>query len=542
MSAIGDYVHFFKKDYAKFGIMKKWGEGVNLLSAVQDYNQDRLFKSGYTLNRSKNSQVLKDFQDFLNNDKKKVLKEKNIDEKELAQRVIETFSKSTAETLERIDISAFDLNTVSLQGIKISDAAIGKIATNRGNKLTEDRARNWVKKILLAGKALETLAADTVVNGTQENIKTLLKIYQDLLRQGIVDVQDGIKEKVKDSQIYSKLLNDAIVNSGSNVSIGELRNLFNELVQVYFKAPPLNDIEGKLWEHYLAAVIKGAVATGQTGILECVHLALPEQIIDEALLKTMANSNTKEVQVFNSDGISVISRQNLHTRKTDVTAQWVLDGAGGKLAEELNISAKNISSRVGKGNSSIARLSLTSNQPMSVMLGGLEEGFVTHYLNLVTSSSGGGGLGKNIKDDNGNTLDSISKEAVIRMKFALLQQAMTGGMYVDGEDRADVFVINDKRTGRVTVLDMAQMLNKMIEKGFLSKGSIISSPLLSSATVRDSTSGKNLLNLHFKQDWAGDKKSKADASLSGANARIRSLTAALHSVKIEAALNNVTLN
>lgn len=128
--------------------------------------------------------------------------------------------------------------------------------------------------------------------------------------------------------------------------------------------------------------------------------------------------------------------------------------------------------------------------------------FVNHFLNIFATHGQ--------KGSNKASLTAFRNRMLEEVKLILFYKALTGDTY--GRKAANVFILNDNRTGRVKVYSIPDLIDKVAQKP-------IKGIQLNGKTFTASTSLKN--------NWHRDS----------AQARIGTLLAEAHSKKVKVSIN-----
>ena len=487
MSAIGDYIHLRQSNYIKYGTNRNTPSSTYLEERSRILSN--LFKEGYEIKQSQQYKFYQQLEDYLNS--LRDLKSSQEGQKYagqagqyIAKSWNQYFTQDTSLNFNNFTVEQLDKKCEkSLKKIELSEKGLFPRKASLINMVNElNELNNMIGKT-------KDLDAEQELNKFFHSYK---KIYSFL------------KKEQKNNKAFKQITYSDLSEKAGQDLIQMVKDA-NKIIEKYFSTPPKALIEGDFFEAFLAAALSGGQILGQDYIQETHNLVFskdPNINIDiENIEKTL---DTKVFTANTGKSSLKIQRDIKHRRKVDIIANWGL--------EKINISAKNISSNM----SGFTRLSFVSGSPMDIMLGGISEEFINHYLNLKATG--------NPEGENKIASQTINFD----MKLALIRQAISGAEYTSRKDIADTLIINDKATGKIKVLSVNQMIQRMFPTkigGELQKAS----PIVNNASVQ--ANGKSISNLKFKNIFK-------EGSV---NQRINYILQQLHDAKISVALN-VNLN
>lgn len=483
MSAIGDYIHLRQDNYIQYGTSKRQPMGTYLARRSSIVNN--LFKN--KIHTSKKNNFYKSLEDYLNAMAKENVKNNyvSIAEQKVGEKWKKYLEGGTLTFGENFTIKDLENKT----NLKIS-----KISLNRGNVISEEKTlKDIVKKIEMIEKAMQKGILGNEAD-TDEALQALEGTYKNLISR--------MKKMVSGKLPWQEISNIHPTDLKSDkVTLAGLRTTVNTIIEKYFSSPPSVLIEGDLFEIFLEQVLSESKILGDQMIEDVHSLVLNENFEPNAELIKDLNLE-KSLSIVKDSKCSVtLKRDRSHRSKVDIIAKWK--------GEDVKISAKNVSTSIWGGH----HISLVSGSPMDIMLGGVNEDFINHYLNLFAERKG-----------DKSKLSEEQSAVFYDMKLVLVRQAMSGAMYDSSQDVADTFIINDKTSGRIRVFSISQLMDKLFPSPTGIDGNLHQSLVIQKASVN--YNGNNLREISFQNAFQEQ----------GISARINSILQQLHSAKISVAI------
>lgn len=404
MSAIGDYIHYTSRGYLKHGItpsgtFKDWQSQKQDIFNKLKVNQ----KSSLTLEEQKDlEEVLNSF--LGNEDQEQIADIHN----EIQNRMVELFG----ESLQDINWETGDI-TMS----KNKNAVIGKV-----------KSTNHLDTIIRKLDKLETIIRQESTKGPlPRGLKTRIKELQSYYRNLAREFERAKKENGLDAS--------KAVMAREAKTLKEKRRYINELIKEYAAYPAVNLQKGTFFENLITYAPYVAQSQAEAAI---------GSVIGDVVEDVSFNSSNFASQFLTEQITSeVLEKTTVSQGKIDVMIQW-----NGK---DIGISAKNVNMN------NFHYIHVLSGSSLLYMLQDIDADFVNHFLNLYAQHG---------KNRDGSSLASYDlqlnarKSAILQeVKLILLYKAMTGD--TNGRSSANLFVVNDAATGKVRVIDMYTLLEKV---------------------------------------------------------------------------------
>lgn len=484
MNAIGDYIHLRQDNYIKYGTSRHQSMGTYLEKRSTIVNN--LFKNKI---KTKQGDFYKSLEQYLNVMAKENLKNSYVSIAE--QKVV----KKWKEYLTGEGALSFGENFTVKDLENKTNLKIRKISLNRGNVISEEKTlKDIVKKI----EIIEKVAQEETELGKAISADKALQALEGTYKNLISRMKKMVSGKLPWQEISNLHPTDL---KSDKVTLAGLRTTVNTILEKYFSSPPSVLIEGDLFEIFLEQALSEGKILGDQMIEDVHSLILNKNFTPNADLAANLSSEKALSIVKDSKCSITLKRDRSHRSKVDIVAKWK--------GEDIKISAKNVATSTWGGH----HISLVSGSPMDIMLGGVNEDFINHYLNLFAERKGDK---KNLSEE--------QSAVFYDMKLVLVRQAMSGAVYENSQDVADTFIINDKTSGRIRVFSVSQLMDKLFPSPTGIDGSLRQSPIIEKASVN--YNGNNLREMSFQNAFQEQ----------GVNARINSILQQLHAAKISVAI------
>lgn len=411
MSAIGNYVHYKWSNYVLSGTKrtipgkenedKNVFEGWQSQKAIIKRKAKALAKKAY----SKDDQGRKDLEDTLNSmmvDHDKASGRV----KEIQNRVTQTLNEKFGESLQKID---YETGNVSMKGDRSS--VIGKVKSANIEELIKRTEKLEQILVQQAGKA-------PVPDSVFKTINMLKTCYQDISKS-ILEAQqtNGIQHKQQMKTV--------------NADLRFLREMVNELISEYAAFPTVNLQKGTYFEELIKYAPYAMDGAAEDAIGEAIGTTGREAAV-------YTRDNFSKFVTTKEDFGGIIATTHTTQGKVDVEITWQ--------GKPLAISAKNVSL-------DSYYIHILDGSPLLYMLQDVDSEYVNHFLNIFASHKG--------HSSKSATVASYRTAMLQDIKLILMYKAITGD--VAGRKTANLFIVNDNRTGSVKVYAIDDLIDK-IEK------------------------------------------------------------------------------
>lgn len=405
MGSIGDYIHATKAGYFRHGITKD-GKFSAYISQRQNIHDKAVANAKTSLSYKEQRDLEKAISKLIRPDPVKNSKVQKIQE-EVARKLEERFK----ETLGDIDWTTLDV---------VSNKPSGNIVGKASSSIDVDDMLNRMERL---DEVLLNLAAEgeVGVSKVRETLKKLKKKYEEAIKK----VLEAKKERG---------LEATLTTWDASHGLAEYKQQLNELIQEYAAAPPISLQKGDLFENLLiyAPVVASNLAYKELGKVvgedkENVSLHL-ENFDGAYVTKTFTDKCFEKTKV--SQG------------KVDVELVWE--------GKNVKISAKN----VNLGNQYVQ---LLSNSSLLYLLQDENSDFVNHALNILAAHSNKGS--NKVSGEGGMAL--LRGSMIEELRLIILYKALTGD--VNNRTAANLFVVNDNKTGTVKVHNVLNIIDKASE-------------------------------------------------------------------------------
>lgn len=455
MAGIGQYIHYTARGYINHGVTQK--------GAFQAYKSQKatiLQKVRANARTSLNSQEQKDLESVL----EAMIKQTDNSNPYItrAQKVVEDkMQKLFGEALGDIYWGTGDITMSSTA----QNYAVGSTKASALNIDAIVRKMDALEQSL----AKQIQAGDTSLAAVKKQVNELKQRYKTTAQQIVQEAQK---------------LNIPITKAESQW-LGGFRKELNNLIKEYAAYPAIALQKGTFFEHLIAQ----APVVAQHNALTAAGKVVGDAV-EQVKINSLNFSPKYLTKQFTKD---VLETTNVSQGKIDVQIQW-----NGK---NVGISAKNV-------NLNNRYIKLLSNSSLLFLLSDEPPVFVNHALNILASHRS--------KDDDAAAKASIQgmRAGIIEeLRLIIFYKALIGD--VGSRKTANLFVVNDNKTGTVKVHDVNSILDN------------IQNSLTHGIAVKGVTQGMS----NFKNNWnSGDPA-----------ARISELLADVHSRKISVSLNTSML-
>lgn len=511
MSAIGQYVHLYAKNYAEKGTNKIIQGASESAAAALNRERESVRKRVQALRTKTNKEneklekKINDLIDYLGG------KDSNPNHTDP--------SKAQAAIKEMLDLEwdKFQLDLANANVTSTSrTAGIGKIKS-QGHY--SGQGRNYEKILVDRIKKL-----NEVIEGTEKDIN---KLSQQNNVPDLIAKIDMVKNLTKATQ---ETILDTLKESTINFSNLGLKNdrdvvkVINELIAAYAPALGVSAAKGQLFENILALVPEKiqTIAGEEVGKVMREAIAHNVQGAEKGAIKMGSQFFAKGMLAKNKGNIlhestaqfgDMIRTVRESQKKIDVSFKY-----NGKV---WNISAKNISISPAWG--ALSKLiTVTSGNSLLQMIQNEDTSFVNHYLNLFANHT---------DSENESSFAGSRQGYIDVLKMMLLYKAITGDVYGRGQrDLATTFIVNNNKANsknsHVKVVNVKDIITNIIGENadnYTGKGMNIN------------TQGINVLVDSHR--YNNDLVEAADnAWARTGTARIASILNQVHAAKVHAAI------
>ena len=440
MSALGDYVHLYAKNYNEYGI-NHIDEGHPSFLNFTGYRDQ--IKSRINHSKLTNTEDLQEAINAIFSPRDNSNKDDTVSQ--IQDFIYKKLDEKFGEQLGKIDWATGNIKAVN-------DAKAKTIA------LIDNDAKErsvYLKTILTRIQGLEdvkkTLTSKTKKKELQASIDEIYRLLNDILRAGSYGVTGQLKNIVRKSELgnidfsYGSTVSNQLLteNKGKNSGISNLITLINSTLKKFAANPPLNAERGELWEYSIAlapVLAKNDAGKVTNEKLEKAFTAVQggkrsrnvidlrdwTDEIDFAALNFNKMTSTQDGHVHISHGVS--------QDKIDVLLEWE--------SNIVPISAKNINFMSSRD------VHLVSSTNLLYLL--QDEGdFTTHYMNVIAAHPDGE--------------VNAFQQAHETMRMLLLYKAFTGDVG-NNTDKAEIFMVNDNsKEGGIAIYEIKDLITKAAE-------------------------------------------------------------------------------
>ena len=489
-SAIGNYIHSSKKGFLEHGINMNRGKAALVIPRPYEGRIATI-----------DSKILKEIADTYNEIQNPKPGEESA-YNALANEVREKFDKIMQEKISE-KIKGIDFNNCVVLVDEVYEKGLNV------KKLSAHRADD--KRLLL-----DIEETKDKLDQIQANMK------QELLKRDATMSYQQIQRKIEQyRQEVQKLKNIYKRNSSTEASLlrqqaksVKLRNEINEIITQFNSTPPkalwsgtafeyifgmLPYVAGKTASKSLEEYIKEAFDEGQVYKGGDKGIQIKPQFKKGSFYRAPAFSKTIGKLTLNANG-------NIERKQSKVDIQLNWDG------NDIRISNKNYSIKENK-----TWIHVVSETPLLTLLLGLDFDFVNFFLNYASLHKDEDNRRKILTDkDLGEAGYPEQSTVYLAMKSILFYEGLTGDIFQNSNsDVVNVFAINNKLTGDMTLLSANDIVSQIEEK-----------TRQISVTFND----KNIMEFrHFPNAYIGERNNWAEAAQ-----RISYIVQELHQIKVSA--------
>lgn len=447
MSAIGQYVHLYAKNYAEKGTNKIIQGTSENAAAALNRERESVRKRVQALRAKTNKEnerlekKINELIDYLGGKDTNP----NHTNPSKAQEAIKNILDLEWEKFQ-LDLASANIKSVG------GNSGIGKIKS-QGHY--SGQGRNYEKILIDRIKKL-----NEIIEGTEKDIS---KLSQQNDVPDLIAKIDMVKTLTKATQkTILDMLKECAINSGDlNLKTDkDVVKVINELIAAYAPALGVSAAKGQLFENILALipqkiqtiaeeevenVMKKAIAANVQGA-EKGAIKMGSQFFSKGMLTKSKGNILHESTTQFGDMIRTVRESQ---KKIDVSFKY-----SGKV---WNISAKNISISSAWG--ALSKLiTVTSGNSLLQMIQDEDVSFINHYLNLFASHT---------DTEYEGSFAAIRQGYIDVLKMMLLYKAITGDVYGRGQrDLATTFIVNNNKANannsHVKVINVKDIITNII--------------------------------------------------------------------------------
>ena len=456
MSAIGDYIHYSKRNYmkegtSKGGVFQMWEEQSRRI-------RERAEAESYADISQPDLELLANALEGIMSKGGIAGTPEETARKEIERVLIEKYK-------DRLQNINYETGNVTLN--KDAETAIGKARSN-AKVASLYRKAMQIEKIVLEQAQRGNMEAQLALSSAKE----------------IASYYNAIAEEINEYKRNNKL--KITYTPEQTAEMNQKRKELNALIAEFAAYPAIELQKGDFFEvaaDQLGTVIENVVATEiKGGARERVE-------IEKEFLAT---------QYFTKDFGDMIEKTSLSQGKVDVEITWK---GQDNINSLLRASLKN-------ANLGHYYVRMVSGSSLLFMIQDLDTDFVNHFLNLMAKHKG-------TKNDIPKFV-KLKEQMVEEMRLALFYKSLSGDNFQ--RTTANVFIVNDNRTGKVRAYRIQDLVNKAADNIKLLTGVKLNNKTLNA-------------DINFRNDWH-------DGSPEG---RISGLLADVHATKVSASLHTSLL-
>lgn len=405
MSAIGNYVHYNWSNYLKSGTSRTRRKGYNRFDAWYSQKDDIMNRAEQISNTAfqEGSKELQDLEDALNA-LMVPMKDAPANIAKIQQKVDKWMYKEFDDALQKIDHETGNVvfKNPEQDHIGVMKKDDMEDIVNRVNRLETELLRQAKEKYI---------PKDILIT-----VKELKEVYEEAYEKMLSMQQEmGISSGAAFTKVFTK-------------NLKFFREALNEMIIEYAGYPDIWNQKGRLFEKLITYAPK---------VLDDSADAAIGKIIGDVTGTVGFDIGAFDQYYASHENINgVLMTTHASMGKIDVTMEWQ--------GKQLNISAKNV-------NLDNYWVRMLSGSSLLYMLQDEDTQFVNHFLNIFATH------GKKGMDR--TSLTAYRKEMLEEVKLILLYKAITGDTY--GRQSANLFILNDNRTGTVKVYSIVGLLNKI---------------------------------------------------------------------------------
>lgn len=465
-SAIGDYIHLTARGYQVFGTNRNTKDKNFNIASYMKEARSKMETSINFFSNAINEEKLEELSKIMNE-----FRNDNYQDTNTQNRYNNLLSRAKQDIIKkRFDNYNYvfnnNLEIVDQNGNVLEQKGIGTQAAKRlygkkgGLYLERDKIEELVKKL----NVNEQYFIDAIQNLDTNKIDEAKKLSEQLEKDW-EKLKSQSAKYITDNgiQLPDNLTKGKTTKNKTGIVMGKglssFRDTLNSLISLVAKVPPKYLAEGELFEDELAIIGKmiGGTAINQLNFVLGDKSVKMNQYNEGAFTKniTIDGQNIGEIKY---DGRS----------KVDVAFSWGKD--------IIKISAKNI--KITDDNKMKKWITVVSGTPFLTMLQNIDGILVNHYINIhsyhtegnfsnmkaITGKQKKGIEGKYYGDrKTGPFTMAADINDIIKMECFI--QGLTGKGYgKSSNDIANVFAVNDKKTGQIKLYSMYNILKQMSER------------------------------------------------------------------------------
>ncbi|MBO7694654.1 MAG: hypothetical protein J6T10_18715 [Methanobrevibacter sp.] len=431
LGLIGDYIHLTAAGYNMYGIYRKQKE------SNFNFQQAKTTELNNIKGKIKTGVDVKSMEDKLNDFFANINSNNpSINTASIFNEVVNQLQSQFNNTLGHITSTGDIIMSQQMKDNAISQLQKHAVQNSKNQRLRPEEVRTKVNQLQ---QVLQNL-----VNSTESGTHTAaLKLAQELKE---------IRRQADD--LYGRLVNaDKIPRGTKNVLEKEknLKNKINNAITAYAAYPALALQKGEFFEYLVPYVMGTANGLGLNEIRESMNDIKVGGKNENISIQTDNFGIAEEVEGgsqiihsfnFDKDVLSVKSSQG----KVDIILDLNDEKIGASL-KNINLSKKG------------SWIHTVSGSNLLFFLQDIHPDFVNHYININATHIG--------KENISSSLRAESRQA---MKAVLAAKAITGANA--GRQAADVFIVNDNKTGKVRIVTMEKIIDSLNKLKDLSEVSV----------------------------------------------------------------------
>jgi hypothetical protein len=431
MGLIGDYIHLTAAGYNMYGIYRKQKEG------SFNFQQAKTTELNNIKGKIKTGVDVQSMEDELNNFFTDIdSNNPSINATAIFNEVVSQLQSQFNNTLGNITSTGDITMSQQMKNNAISQLQKHAVQNSKNQRLRPEEVKAKVNQLQ---QVLQNLVNSTE-SGTHTTALQLAQELKEIRRQA--------------DDLYGRLVNaDKIPRGTKNVLEKEknLKNKINNAITAYAAYPALALQKGEFFEYLVPYVVGTANGLGFNEIRESMNDIKIGGKNENVSIQTenfgiveQAENGSQTIHSFNfdKDVLSVKSSQG----KIDVILELNGENIGASL-KNINLSKKG------------SWIHTVSGSNLLFFLQDIHPDFVNHYININAAHTGKGSISSSLRTE--------SRQA---MKSVLAAKAITGA--TAGRQAADVFIINDNKTGKVRIVTMEKIVNSLNKLKDLSEVSV----------------------------------------------------------------------
>lgn len=396
MSAIGDYIHLHAANYLEHGTSQN-GAFSAYISQKQNIMQKAMANKSTSLSAKEQEDLSSVIQSMIQvNPENKYIQKA---QQAVATKMEELFGDALGEINWATGDITFNMDT----------------STTVGRASSSINVQDMIKRMDKLEQTLINLLSDGRV-GTSEIKKNLNTLRAEYLKE--------IQRIQADKQ--ARGLPPTLTSYDAATSLGKYKKQLNEMIKEWAAFPAVYLQKGTFFENLIAY----APMVAQNGAEEAIGKVIGD--ITEGVSLNMEHFEGKYItKQLASD---VFETTRVSQGKIDVEIKW-----NGK---DAKISAKNV-------NLNNRYVQLLTGSSLLYLLQDESADFVNHALNILSSHPRGKG---------NKTVADMRPAMIEELRLIILYKALTGD--VNNRASANLFVVNDNKTGKVRVHDVYDIISK----------------------------------------------------------------------------------